>query len=288
MRYFLASLLLIWTSAFAAPATVESVPDPRQLNGSHVSDPDNIIGTEAAARINHLLISLEQDKGVQVAVVAVYSIGSENVLSFAQALFEHWGIGDQKRDDGLLVLLVKNQNSIRMHTGYGLEGSLPDVVCSRIERRYMVPAFKEGRYSDGLIAGLNAVVTILTDSANAESLAVVPQADDSWFGFKLVVSIGGGIALFLVFIFKVIKDDFSANSAQKRHSHSHALDGTLLASELCRRTGIDCCRHRLHAPGLSDSCLLRRVVQLFHARCRDSGMATPSHSRRHDWERQAS
>ena len=215
MRYFLLSLLMIWTSAWASPATVESVPNPRQINGSHVSDPNSIIGAEATAQLNRLLISLERATGVQVAVVAVDSIGNVNVFSFAQALFEHWGIGDQKRDDGLLVLLVKDQNTIRMHTGYGLEGSLPDVVCKRIEHNYMVPAFKEGRYGDGLLAGLNAVVWILSDPASAEAFAPAPPKNDDWFGFKLFFSIAGGVTLFIVLVFKIINGDFSVKTTKK-------------------------------------------------------------------------
>lgn len=215
MRTLLAILLFVWTSAFAAPATLESIPNPRQLNSGYVTDPDNLIGADASAQINQLLASLEQEKGVQVAVVAVESIGSQDLFSFSQALFERWGIGDRKRDDGLLVLLVRDQNSIRLHTGYGLEGVLPDVVCKRIEERFMVPAFKEGRYGDGLLAGLNAVAAVLNHSSNADALAKAPPTNDSWFGFKLFASIGGGTVLLLVFIFKLAGDDFSVKAARK-------------------------------------------------------------------------
>ena len=216
MRYFLLSLLMVWASAWAAPATVESVPNPRQINGSHVSDPNSIIGAEATAQLNHLLISLERATGVQVAVVAVDSIGNVDVFSFAQALFERWGIGDQKRDDGLLVLLVKDQNTIRMHTGYGLEGSLPDVVCKRIQHKYMVPAFKEGRYGDGLLAGLNAVVSILADPASAQTLTTPPPTDVYWRDFKILSSIFGSVALLIILGFKAIVGSFSAETARKK------------------------------------------------------------------------
>lgn len=212
----LALLLFVWTSAFAAPATLESIPNPQQTDGTYVADPNNLIGAGASAQINRLLMSLEQDKGVQVAVVAVESIGRQDLFSFSQALFERWQIGDRKRDDGLLVLLVKDQSSIRLHTGYGLEGVLPDVVCKRIEERFMVPAFKEGRYGDGLLAGLEAVAAVLDHSANAVALAKAPPTDDSWFGFKLFASTGGGIALLLVFIFKLVDDDFSVKASRQK------------------------------------------------------------------------
>ena len=208
--------MIVWTSALAATATVESVPNPREIIGSHVSDPDGLINPDVTAQINDLLTSLEHNTGAQVAVVAVGSIGSADVFSFAQALFERWSIGDQKRDDGLLVLLVKDQNTIRMHTGYGLEGSLPDVVCKRIQHDYMVPAFKEGRYGEGLLSGLNAVVSILADPANAQALTTAPPAEDSWYGFKFASSVLGFIGLFFVLIFKVVGSSFSAVTARKK------------------------------------------------------------------------
>ena len=209
IRYFLLSLLFVWCSALAAPATVESVPNQRQINGSHVSDPDNLVDADATAQIDRLLASLEHNTGVQVAVVAVNSIGNADVFSFAQALFEQWGIGDQKRDEGLLVLLVKDQNTIRMHTGYGLEGALPDVVLKRIQHKYMVPAFKAGRYGDGLLAGLNAVVSVLADPSNAQVLASEKSTSNNWRDFKFISSFLGGIALGFVFIFKFIAGSFS-------------------------------------------------------------------------------
>ena len=215
MRYFLLSLLIAWTSAVAAPATVESVPNLRPINGSHVSDPDNLIGAEATGKINRLLISLERDTGAQVAVVAVESIGNADVFTFSQALFERWGIGDEKRDYGLLVLLVKDQRTIRMHTGYGLEGSLPDVVCKRIEHDYMVPAFKEGRYDDGLLAGLKAVAWILSNPASAEALMKPRPAENSRGAFTLVASIIGGAVLFFAFLYNIVVGTFSVKNARK-------------------------------------------------------------------------
>ena len=217
MRYFLLSMLIVCTSALAAPTTVESVPNARQINGSHVSDPDNIVGANARAQIDRLLVSLERDTGVQVAVVALDSIGKEDIFSFAQALFVRWGIGDRQRDDGLLVLLVKDQNTIRMHTGYGLEGTLPDALCQRIQLNYMVPAFKQGRYGDGLLAGLNATIQILSNPANAQALTTPRPTDVYWRDFKILCSIFGGTALVIVFGFKALVGSFSAKAAKKNN-----------------------------------------------------------------------
>jgi uncharacterized protein len=152
---------------------------------------------------------------VQVAVVVVGSIGNMDVFSFAQALFERWGIGDEKRDDGLLVLLVKDQNTIRMHTGYGLEGSLPDVVCKRIQHNYMLPAFKEGHYGVGLLGGLNAVAWILTNPAGPQALTTAAPMDHPWRDFKTIFLILGSTVLVFSLGFMAITGSFSVETAKK-------------------------------------------------------------------------
>lgn len=114
------------------------------------------------------------------------------------------------------MLLVRDQRTIRLHTGYGLEGSLPDVVCKRIEHHYMVPAFKEGRYGDGLLSGLNAVVSILGNPASAQALTDPRPAEHSWGVFKLVASIVGGAALFVAFLCNIVVGTFSVKEGRKK------------------------------------------------------------------------
>jgi len=156
--------------------TPAEVPNPKAVDNSHVSNPDGIIGADTVAALNATLGELERTTGAQVAVVAIDDTDPHDIFSFAQALFEHWGIGDRDRDDGLLVLLVKGQRTIRLHTGYGLEGTLPDAVCKRIQDDFMVPEFRRGDYDAGLVAGVAQVKRLLTQPAYAEQFVRVPSA----------------------------------------------------------------------------------------------------------------
>lgn len=217
MRILLFLFCLFSSLALAAPFTPETMPNQRLLNGSHVSDPDGIIGAETSARIDQLLVGLEKGGGAQVAVVAVNSIGQSSVFDFAQQLFVSWGIGRKGKDDGLLILLVKDQRTVRLHTGYGLEGVLPDAVCKRIQREFMVPAFREGRYGDGLLAGVGEVARLLGyRAADAVPLAEAQTAeeqparrelteDDYWLVFMVMF---GGVWVVLVLIVFAIKSIF--------------------------------------------------------------------------------
>jgi uncharacterized protein len=181
MRYWLLGLLWLCQSAWAV--TLEGIPNPRLANGSYVADPDGIIGNESA-EIERLLADLERRTGAQVAVVAVNAIEPPDVFDFAQRLFVNWGIGDRQRDDGLLVLLVKDQRTIRLHTGYGLEGVLPDVVCKRIQETHMTPAFKQGQFGKGILAGLQQVDRLISGEPVQPSQTI---ADDKSFHYILMV-----------------------------------------------------------------------------------------------------
>jgi len=170
-RLILLLSLFILLPAGAATYSPAEVPNPKTHGNGYVANPDGILSAEVVATLNAQLGQLERDTGAQVAVVAIGDTDPHDIFDFAHALFEHWGIGDKDRDDGLLMLLVKNQRTIRLHTGYGLEGTLPDVVCKRIQDGFMVPEFKRGDYGAGLIAGVEQVSQRLREPAHASQFA---------------------------------------------------------------------------------------------------------------------
>lgn len=175
MRRILSLLLfLLPVLAFAADGyTVETLPNVRLQDArQYVSDPVSLLGSTAKDSINALLCQLESSTGIEVAVVMAPSIGEADAFDFGVELFRKWGIGKKKSDNGLLVLYVEDQHTVRFVTGYGIEGSLPDATCKRIQQRYMVPAFKEGDRDAGMVAGVRAVKQTLDRTMEAE------EADD--------------------------------------------------------------------------------------------------------------
>lgn len=150
--------------------TVEMVPNAKVINDSYVIDPEHLLRDSTVMTINSLLRGLEDQTTVQVAVVMLSSIGDATDFDFAQKLFEKWGIGHSAKDNGLLVLFVQDQKKIRFHTGFGVEGTLPDVICKRIEIQHMVPSFREGKIDDGMLGGVKEIIKILTNPKYAEEL----------------------------------------------------------------------------------------------------------------------
>src|SRR5688572_33098722 len=109
IRFISTVLLLIGSAALMAQSTVESIPNQKLINGSYVSNPDAILNDATITQIDTLLTSLEKKTSVQIAVVVVESIGDADLFEFAQKLFTSWGIGNNSKDNGLLLLLVNDK-----------------------------------------------------------------------------------------------------------------------------------------------------------------------------------
>lgn len=190
MRRFLKYMLCMWAlmaigSLSAAAYRVAEIPHVQQQNRlRYVSNPDGILSAEAVARIDAVCDSLRVQRVAEVAVVAVREIASEDVFSFAIELFSTWGVGQADGDNGLGILLVESAREIRFVTGDGLEGILSDALCKRIQMQVMLPAFREGDYSAGMVAGVEAVASILQ---GGEPLPEESDVVDVWLLLLFVV-----------------------------------------------------------------------------------------------------
>ena len=166
MKKLILSLLALLATTFVAeaytPRTLDDIPNVNVADARcFTSNPDGILSAAAVDSIDRMLYSLREDRTAEVAVVAVESIGSEEVFEFSHSLFQKWGIGEKERNNGLLMILVLDQREIRFITGYGVEGILPDALCRRIQAQYMLPSFREEDWDSGMVAGVAAVCEVL-------------------------------------------------------------------------------------------------------------------------------
>ena len=196
-------LLACALPALAGTYRPEQIPNVQRMDRQrYVSDPDGILSAEAVARIDSVCASLRERGLAQVAVVAVDDIAGGDTFSFAVELFRGWGVGSAKSNNGLGILLVKELREIRFVTGGGLEGILPDALCKRIQTTYMLPAFRAGNYSAGMVAGIEAAATIL--EGGEVDLSGDSGGDDlpAWMIFLIVFGfIVGPLGLVLVVYF---------------------------------------------------------------------------------------
>ena len=161
-RAILGLLMLSWAS-IACAADGDIVPVP-PLN-ARVTDLSGTLNGAQQAQLEQQLAAFEQARGGQIAILFVPTTQPEAIEQYAIRVAEAWKIGRRKHDDGVLVVVAKNDRKIRIEVGYGLEGTLTDVAASRIVRNVMTPRFKAGDFDAGVSEGVAAVIGQLTGTA---------------------------------------------------------------------------------------------------------------------------
>lgn len=142
-----------------------------------VNDFANIIDTENAARMELLAREVLQKTGAAVVVATVTSVGdNEDVSLYVNGLYKAWGIGKKGEDKGVLIFLAVKERKIRIETGYGLEGVLPDGLVGEILDKYVVPHLKTGNYGKALYNAMYASSAYIAKDAGVElSGSVAPS-----------------------------------------------------------------------------------------------------------------
>ncbi|MBI4448448.1 TPM domain-containing protein [Candidatus Woesearchaeota archaeon] len=126
----------------------------------YVNDFADVLDSAMRVELESRLVRIEQNSSAQIAVVTIPSLDGEDIDSYAVKLFEVWKIGRVGVDNGLLILVAPHEKKWRIEVGYGLEGIVTDSISSRVGRA-MVPYFKEGNFSAGIVAGLNLLEPLL-------------------------------------------------------------------------------------------------------------------------------
>ncbi|TAN77896.1 MAG: YgcG family protein [Gallionella sp.] len=124
----------------------------------------DLTGTLEPAQIqvlNERLAAFEARKGSQIGVLVLSTTQPETIEQLGIRVFDEWKLGRRGVDDGVLLLVAKDDDRWRIEVGYGLEGSLTDVAATRIARDVIFPHFKRGDYYAGIDAGVSAIAKIV-------------------------------------------------------------------------------------------------------------------------------
>ena len=144
-----AAALALGLALGALPARARDVP---ALTGP-VVDEAGLLDTGDRRRLEALARAAWEQGGehrVQLQYLLVKSLQGEDVEGFAVRAFQAWKLGEKGKDNGVLVVVSQEDHKVRIETGYGNEGALTDAQAGRIIRNVIAPAFREGRYGDGL------------------------------------------------------------------------------------------------------------------------------------------
>lgn len=159
-RPLLRALVVMWLMLGAALALAQPlVPVPALSD--RVTDLTGTLAANEKQVLETRLAALEKEKGSQIAVLIVPSTQPEAIEQYSIRVVDQWKLGRQGVDDGALLLVAKNDRRIRIEVGRGLEGAIPDAYAKRIIAEQITPAFRDGRFAEGIDAGVDALIALV-------------------------------------------------------------------------------------------------------------------------------
>ncbi|MBN1930895.1 MAG: TPM domain-containing protein [Desulfobacterales bacterium] len=173
----------------------QKFPEPKGA----VNDYAEVISPTYVDRMERMAREILKKTETSIVVVTVKSIGDENPDEYANRLYATWGIGKKGEDKGILIFLAVKERRIRIETGYGVEGILPDGLVGEILDKYTVPYLKDGNYGQGLANAVFSFASVVAQNANV-SLTDRPAIDSS----RSKKESRGGSFLSLIFLFLII------------------------------------------------------------------------------------
>ncbi len=156
MRWSAGLLTLLWLTLLPAGSSAAE-PVALPALAARVTDLTNTLDATQRGRLEAQLAGIERTGKAQVAVLLLPTTQPETIEQFGIRLAEAWKIGNKGADNGLIIIVAKNDRKMRIEVGYGLEGSIPDAIAKRIIAERMAPAFKQGDFFGGLHAAIEGL-----------------------------------------------------------------------------------------------------------------------------------
>jgi uncharacterized protein len=151
-------------------------------HSGYVNDFSRVLSETARIELDQLLRETEQQTTAEIAVAIVPSLDGMSVEEYANRLFHEWGIGKDKVDNGVLVLVAPNEREMRIEVGYGLEPVLPDGLAGEIIRTTFLPRFRNDDYEGGIRDGVARIAAVVKRKhvLTAEERAALAASDDEF------------------------------------------------------------------------------------------------------------
>lgn len=184
-------LLLFYMKAWA----IVEVPEL----SSRVTDLTATLSAGQVTSLENKLAAFEAKKGSQIAVLIVPTTQPKDIAEFGIEVADLWQVGRKGVDDGVILIVAKDDQKLRLEVGYGLEGVIPDAVAKRIISETITPYFKNGDYAGGIDAGVTQLMGLIEGEALPTPTDGQGQAqDDGAFMFILMAGLIAGFMLSVV------------------------------------------------------------------------------------------
>jgi uncharacterized protein len=180
MKRLVARLLLL-AGIFSLPLMALDVP----ILKGRVNDYANMLAPGTAAAVEAKLADFEKSDSTQIVILTIPSLQGQVLEEFSMKVAEQWKIGQKKIDNGVILLIVKEDRQMRIEVGYGLEGRLTDLRAGRIIDTIIKPSFKAGDYDRGVADGVDAIIQSVRGEYTAVDSRPVSKTEDNGWGLYL-------------------------------------------------------------------------------------------------------
>ncbi|MEP0985795.1 TPM domain-containing protein [Ekhidna sp.] len=202
MKSYLKSIAILLVSIATTYPSLgqdqQQVPNLKE----RVMDLANMLSTAEEEYLIDELRSLEDSKGSQLVILTINTTKPETIEQYSIRVADQWRIGREDVDDGVLLIVAKNDRKLRIEVGYGLEGAIPDVYAKRIISNIITPHFRDGDYYLGIEEGTEAIIGLINGEELPEVTSAKKRSESENHSFGLFLGIV--ILIFIVFITKAL------------------------------------------------------------------------------------
>ena len=188
-------LIILFAIAVVAAGTLRAYALEVPKLTARVNDYAGMISSQAKSDLETKLYQLEKSDSTQIFILTIPSLEGDALEDFSIHVFDKWKIGRKKLDNGVMLLISKNDRKVRIEVGYGLEGKLTDLISGQIIDNIITPAFKSGDYDKGIIEGTDALISVVRGEY---------KAGESGSGFPEVRSVSKTGFYFILFLLVII------------------------------------------------------------------------------------
>lgn len=209
--------MLLTTTLLAATYTPDNLPIPYlQDRTQYVSNPDGILEQSTVDSLNLWLGQMETSHGVQTILAVVERVEGGEAYDFCMQLGRKYGIGRKEQNSGLIILLATEDRVYYILTGRGLEGTLPDAICKRIENNQMLPALREREWDEAMLNTVRAIKAYVDGDDTLVGSSDFNNEDDTIVLILFIAMMAIGIGLI---VFAVWYDGYKKSYCPSCHQH---------------------------------------------------------------------
>lgn len=211
MRHLQLILSLLIVCSLALGQVLPEPMMPKRL----VNDFTGLLSEDQQNSLESKLVAFNDTTSTQISVVTYDDLQGYPIAEYAYSLATKWGIGQEGKNNGILILISPVNRQMSIQTGYGLEGAVPDAICKRIIETEMKPAFREGNYFKGIDNATNTLMALTKGEYTAEDYMKKTGSEGSIFPFVIIFFV-----LFVIFS--------SLRSRQRMYSPGKAIPWWIL------------------------------------------------------------